>query len=64
MALHRAYRWGKDGIGGLSDEEQRICFFFRLLHDLLEHGCGRRSDPDDGTAVGAFTDLSSGSVQH
>jgi hypothetical protein len=22
----RAYRWGEDGIAGISDEEQRLCF--------------------------------------
>jgi len=22
----RAYRWGEDGLGGLSDDKQRLCF--------------------------------------
>lgn len=26
MARSRAYRWGEDGIGGISDNKQRICF--------------------------------------
>ena len=30
MALSRAYRWGEDGIGGLSDERQRICLSVAL----------------------------------
>ncbi|UBM60241.1 glucosidase [Marinilongibacter aquaticus] len=28
MAKSRAYRWGEDGIGGLSDNKQFICFAF------------------------------------
>jgi len=26
QARSRAYRWGEDGIGGISDEKQRLCF--------------------------------------
>ena len=26
MARSRAYRWGEDGIGGISDNKQHICF--------------------------------------
>ncbi|HTA40273.1 MAG TPA: hypothetical protein VK760_14415, partial [Candidatus Acidoferrales bacterium] len=26
MARSRAYRWGEDGIGGISDNKQRLCF--------------------------------------
>ena len=26
----RAYRWGEDGIGGISDDEQRLCFALAL----------------------------------
>jgi hypothetical protein len=29
-ARSRAYRWGEDGIAGLSDEEQRLCFALAL----------------------------------
>src|SRR4051812_9053069 len=25
-ARRRAYRWGEDGLGGISDERQRLCF--------------------------------------
>ena len=28
MARSRAYRWGEDGIGGISDSRQRLCFAF------------------------------------
>ena len=28
MSASRAYRWGEDGIGGISDEKQRACFAF------------------------------------
>jgi hypothetical protein len=30
QARSRAYRWGEDGIGGLSDERQRLCFALAL----------------------------------
>ena len=26
----RAYRWGEDGLGGISDDEQRLCFALAL----------------------------------
>ncbi len=29
-ALSRAYRWGEDGLGGLSDDRQRLCFALTL----------------------------------
>src|SRR6266496_2683422 len=29
-ARSRAYRWGEDGMGGLCDEEQRVCFAVAL----------------------------------
>ncbi|HQU74371.1 MAG TPA: glucosidase, partial [Calditrichia bacterium] len=29
-ALSRAYRWGEDGIGGISDDQQRLCFALAL----------------------------------
>ena len=29
-ARSRAYRWGEDGLGGISDNEQRICFALAL----------------------------------
>ncbi|MFT6879396.1 MAG: hypothetical protein ACI97P_000464 [Arcticibacterium sp.] len=30
MARSRTYRWGEDGIGGISDNKQHICFSFSL----------------------------------
>lgn len=30
MSRSRAYRWGEDGIGGISDNHQRICFSLAL----------------------------------
>jgi hypothetical protein len=29
-ARSRAYRWGEDGLAGISDEEQRLCFALAL----------------------------------
>jgi hypothetical protein len=29
-ARSRAYRWGEDGLGGISDEQQRLCFALAL----------------------------------
>ena len=28
MARSKAYRWGEEGIGGISDNKQHICFAF------------------------------------
>ena len=30
QARARAYRWGEDGLGGISDDEQRLCFALAL----------------------------------
>src|SRR5687767_3940185 len=30
MSRSKAYRWGEDGIGGISDNKQRICFAIAL----------------------------------
>ena len=30
QARSRAYRWGEDGLGGISDDQQRICFALAL----------------------------------
>src|SRR5256714_6707470 len=30
QARSRAYRWGEDGIAGISDDEQRLCFALAL----------------------------------
>src|SRR5512145_2846660 len=29
----RAYRWGEDGVGGISDEKQRLCFAVALWNE-------------------------------
>ncbi|MGV2388533.1 MAG UNVERIFIED_CONTAM: hypothetical protein LVR29_10015 [Microcystis novacekii LVE1205-3] len=33
----RAYRWGEDGILGISDERQRLCFALTLWNEEDEH---------------------------
>lgn len=33
MARSRAYRWGEDGIGGISDTHQRLCFAFAFWNE-------------------------------
>ncbi len=38
QARSRAYRWGEDGIAGISDEKQRLCFSFYCVER------GRRSN--------------------
>jgi hypothetical protein len=30
QARSRAYRWSEDGLGGISDEQQRLCFALAL----------------------------------
>src|SRR5262245_6891415 len=30
QARSRAYRWGEDGLGGISDDKQRLCFALAL----------------------------------
>ncbi len=32
-ARSRAYRWGEDGLAGISDEEQRLCFALALWNE-------------------------------
>ena len=32
-ARSRAYRWGEDGIGGISDHKQRLCFAFAFWNE-------------------------------
>lgn len=34
MARSRAYRWGEDGIGGLSDNHQQLCFAFTFWNGV------------------------------
>jgi len=33
QARSRAYRWGEDGLGGLCDDEQRLCFALALWNE-------------------------------
>jgi hypothetical protein len=33
QARSRAYRWGEDGLGGLSDDQQRLCFALALWNE-------------------------------
>jgi hypothetical protein len=33
-ARSRAYRWGEDGLGGISDDEQRLCFALALWNGV------------------------------
>ena len=37
MARSKTYRWGEDGIAGISDDKQRICFALALWngHDAI-----------------------------
>jgi len=32
-ARSRAYRWGEDGLAGISDEQQRLCFAIALWNE-------------------------------
>ena len=32
-ARSRAYRWGEDGLGGISDDQQRLCFALALWNE-------------------------------
>ena len=33
QARSRAYRWGEDGLGGISDDKQRLCFAVALWNE-------------------------------
>ena len=33
QARSRAYRWGEDGLGGISDDGQRLCFALALWNE-------------------------------
>src|ERR671936_663150 len=39
QARSRAYRWGEDGLAGISDDQQRLCFALALWHgeDVKEY---------------------------
>ena len=34
QARSRAYRWGEDGLGGISDDQQRLCFALALWNGV------------------------------
>ena len=41
-ARSRAYHWGEDGLAGLSDDKQRLCFALALWNGrdpILKDGC-------------------------
>src|SRR6478735_10732130 len=48
QARSRAYRWGEDGIGGISDDKQKLCFAFAFWNGkdtiLKERLFGLNSD--------------------
>jgi len=33
QARSRAYKWGEDGLGGISDDQQRLCFALALWNE-------------------------------
>ena len=38
QARSRAYRWGEDGLGGISDDTQRLCFAIALWISAESYG--------------------------
>ena len=42
QARSRAYRWGEDGIGGISDEHQILCFSLALWNEIGRASCRER----------------------
>jgi hypothetical protein len=55
MSRSRAYRWGEDGIGGISDNHQRVCFSLalwngkdRILKERLYGLTGNQGQSDLG----------------
>ena len=49
-ARSRAYRWGEDGIAGISDDKQRLCFSLALWNgkDPDPQGAALRADQQPG----------------
>jgi hypothetical protein len=48
QARSRAYRWGEDGLAGLSDDGQRLCFALALMSISMEitgRGSARATRP-------------------
>ena len=50
MARSKAYRWGEEGIGGISDNKQHVCFAFAFWnhrdHILKERFFGLTGSPE------------------
>ncbi len=49
-ARSRAYRWGEDGLAGISDDKQRLCFSLALWNgkDPDPQGAALRADQRPG----------------
>ena len=54
QARSRAYHWGEDGLAGLSDDKQRMCFSFALWNgkDPDTQGADIRPDQQRGQSRG------------
>src|SRR5688500_8594146 len=55
QARSRAYRWGEDGLGGLSDDKQRLCFALARSEERRvgeEERGGGRIDYEQETVCG------------
>jgi hypothetical protein len=72
QARSRAYRWGEDGLAGISDDHQRLCFalalwngkdpilkkrLFGLTNGESNHGEAYERDGDELQSPGLFVDL-------
>src|SRR5271169_2602144 len=59
QARSRAYRWGEDGIAGISDDQQRLCFALALCNGkdpiLKERLFGLTNGSRCGQWWGCFT---------
>jgi hypothetical protein len=44
QARSRAYHWGEDGIAGISDDKQQLCFALALCVEDLKAQAGRSDD--------------------
>ncbi len=45
QARSRAYRWGEDGLAGISDDQQALCFALALWNGTAQSPLHGRSDP-------------------
>ncbi len=63
QARSRAYRWGEDGLAGISDDHQRLCFALALWNGkdpILKERLSSDSNERDGNDLqsrGPFVDL-------